>query len=193
MKPYVLFFISSALVLNANQAIAQIQEEAANACTEAAILIAEDDIVGALDEAKWCVESLQQIKQQQMLTVFPDTVEDYIGGELNNQSAMGLTILEREYSSADGKINVSLTTGSAGGGLAALAQLGMGLNGGGGKKLRIQKRTVLDLGDSSQGQYMVQLKSGATLAITSNELNSEQLLPFVKVFPIAKLDDALSP
>ena len=106
---------------------------------------------------------------------------------------MGMTILEREYTGEDGTISVSLTTGMAGGGLAALAQLGMGLDGGSSKKLRIQKRTVIDLGDSSQGQYLVQLKSGATLAINSNELNSEQLLPFVKVFPIAQLDDALSP
>ena len=80
----------------------------------------------------------------------------------------------------------------AGGGLAALAQLGMGLNGGGGKKLRIQKRTVLDMGDNSQGQYLVQLKSGASLAISSDDLNAKQLLPFVKAFPIAELDDALA-
>ena len=193
MKPYIVLFVSSALLVGAGQVMAQTAEDAAAACTEAARLIGEGDTVGALDEANWCVESLQQIKQQSLLSVFPDNVEGYIGGELNNQSAMGMTILEREYSGKDGTISVSLTTGIAGGGLAALAQLGMGLDGGSSKKLRIQKRTVIDLGDSSQGQYLVQLKSGATLAINSDELNSEQLLPFVKVFPIAQLDDALSP
>lgn len=192
MKSYVSLILSTALVLSIPQGIAQTKEDAAAACAEAARLITEDDFAGALDEANWCVESLQQMKQQAMLSVFPDTVATFAGGEMNNQSAMGMTILEREYNGANGAVNVSLTTGIAGGGLAALAQLGMGLNSGGGKKLRIQKRTVLDLGDSTQGQYMVQLKSGATLAITSDELNAEQLLPFVKAFPIAELDDALS-
>lgn len=192
MKSYASLILSTALVLSIPQGIAQTKEDAAAACAEAARLITEDDFTAALDEANWCVESLQQMKQQAMLTVFPDTVADYSGGEMNNQSAMGMTILERAYSGAEGAVNVSLTTGIAGGGLAALAQLGMGLSSGGGKKLRIQKRTVLDLGDSTRGQYMVQLKSGATLAITSDELNAEQLLPFVKAFPIAELDDALS-
>jgi len=192
MKPYTLIVLGSTLAFGIPQGVAQTKDDAAAACGEAVKLIAEDDFAGALDEAKWCVESLQQMKQQAMLTVFPDTVAEFTGGELSNQSAMGMTILEREYTGVDGKVNISLTTGVAGGGLAALAQLGMGLSSGGGKKMRIQKRTVMDLGDSSQGNYMVQLKSGATLAITSDDLNAAQLLPFVKAFPIAALDDALS-
>ena len=87
--------LSAALVLSVSQALAQTKEDAAAACTEAARLIAEDDFVGALDEANWCVESLQQMKQQATLTAFPDTVANYAGGELSNQSAMGMTILER--------------------------------------------------------------------------------------------------
>lgn len=192
MKFFINLILGSTLVVSVSHVVAQTTEDAAAACTEAASLIADDDIAGALDEAKWCVESLQQLKQQAMLTIFPDTVLGYTGGDIDNQSAMGMSILEREYLGADGTVSVSLTTGVAGGGLAALAQLGMGLTSGGGKKLRIQKRTVMDLGDSTAGQYMVQLKSGATLAISSDELNAEQLLPFVKAFPIAKLDDALA-
>jgi hypothetical protein len=192
MKPYTALTLSMALVFGSPQGFAQTIEDAAAACTEAAKLIAEDDIAGALDEANWCVESLQQVKQQVMLNVFPDTVAGYTGGEMNNQSAMAMTILEREYSGADGSVNVTLTTGMAGGGLAALAQLGMGLSSGGGKKMRIQKRTVLDLGNNTEGKYIVQLKSGATLSIASDDLNAEQLLPFVKAFPIAELDEALS-
>lgn len=172
---------------------AQTAEDAATACSDAVELISEEDFDGALEEAKWCVESLQQIKQQAMLEVFPDEVLEFTGGELSNQSAMGMTMLERSYTNAQSDVDVALTTGMAGGGLAALAQLGMGMNAGGGKKMRIQKRTVLDLSQSGEGQYMVQLKSGGSLVISSNDLNAEQLLPFVKAFPIADLDDALSP
>ncbi len=183
-----------AIMLSGTQAMAQSAEEAATACQEAARLIAEDDLVGALDEAKWCVESLQQLRQQATLTVFPDAVAGFEGGEIDNQSAMGMTIIERRYSSDGNDIAVSLTTGVAGGGLAALAQLGMGMGAGSGKKIRVQKRTVLDMSEGGgEAQFMVQLKSGGMLTISSSDLSSEELLPFVKAFPIAELDDALEP
>ncbi|ASJ70265.1 hypothetical protein [Granulosicoccus antarcticus] len=189
-KPTVL--LTCSLFLVSAQAMAQSSEEAATACTEAARLIGEDDLVGALDEAKWCVESLQQLRQQATLTIFPDEVDGFTGGEVDNQSAMGMTIMERSYSKDGSDVSVSLTTGVAGGGLAALAQLGMGMSSGGGKKIRIQKRTVLDMSDGGgDSQYMVQLKSGGMLTISSSGLAAEQLLPFVKAFPIAELDDAL--
>jgi len=193
MKNYAFGMALGCLCIVSSQVVAQSADEAATACTEAARLIDEEDFVGALDEAKWCVESLQQLKQQAMLTVFPDSVEGFEAGELDNQSAMGMTILERTYTSDEGDVSVSLTTGVAGGGMAALAQLGMGLAGGTGKKMRIQKRTVLDMSDGGNTQYMVQLKSGGMLNITSGDLGPDVLLPFVTAFPIAKLDEALAP
>jgi len=147
MKNYAIGIALGCLCVVSSQVVAQSADEAATACTEAARLIDEEDFASALDEAKWCVESLQQIKQQAMLTVFPDSVDGFDGGDLDNQSAMGMTILERTYTNGDGDVSVSLTTGVAGGGLAALAQLGMGLGAGTGKKMRIQKRTVLDMSD----------------------------------------------
>jgi hypothetical protein len=193
MKDYGISAIS-ALLLFTGASIAQTAEDASAACIEAARLIDEKDFVGALDEAKWCVESLQQIKQQRTLTVFPEVVEGYTGGELDNQSAMGMSIIERAYTLGGDRVNVTLTAGVAGGGLAALAQLGMGMGVGSGKKMRIQKRTVMDMSEEGgESQYMVQLKSGGMLMITSDDLDSKQLLPFVKAFPIAELDEALEP
>lgn len=172
--------------------LAQTAEDAASACAEASRLIGEQDFVGALDEAKWCVESLEQIRQQATLTLFPEAIEGYSGGELDNQSAMGMTIIERVYTGAEGEVNVSLTTGIAGGGLAALAQLGMGMGGGSGKKIRVQKRTVLDMSSAEEAQYMVQLKSGGMLNVTSTDLDPASLLSLLRAFPIAELDDALA-
>ncbi len=193
MKKQTVFLCSTLLLISGQAVMAQTAEDAATACTEAARLIGEDDLTGALDEAKWCVESLQQLRQQATLTVFPDSVDGYAGGEVDNQSAMGMTIIERIYTRDNSTISVSLTTGVAGGGLAALAQLGMGM-GGTGKKIRVQKRTVLDMSDvNGESQYMVQLKSGGMLTMSSSDLSAEQLLPFVREFPIAELDDALAP
>ena len=175
---------------------AQTAEDAAAACTEAARLITEDeDVDGALDEAEWCVESLRQVRQQRTLTVFPDAVEGFVGGELDNQSAMGMTMMERGYrrDDGDGEIEVSLATGAAGTGLAALAQMGMSLGGAGGKKMRIQKRTVIDMSaDEGKAQYLVQLKSGGMLTVSSPTVAPEEVLEFVRAFPIAELDDALA-
>lgn len=193
MKKQTVFLCSTLLLISGQAVMAQTAEDAATACTEAARLIGEDDLTGALDEAKWCVESLQQLRQQATLTVFPDSVDGYAGGEVDNQSAMGMTIIERIYTRDNSTISVSLTTGVAGGGLAALAQLGMGM-GGTGKKIRVQKRTVLDMSEvNGESQYMVQLKSGGMLTMSSSDLSAEQLLPFVREFPIAELDDALAP
>lgn len=193
MKTTLIGVALGCLLVTSVQVSAELKDEAATACKEAARLIEEDDFVGALDEARWCVESLQQIKQDAVLTLFPDTIEGFKGGELNNQSAMGITILERDYSNADGDVSVTLTTGVAGGGLAALAQLGMGLGAGTGKKLRIQKRTVLDMSERNKRQFMVQLKSSGMLNMTSTSLDADALELFVRAFPIADLDDALSP
>ena len=149
---------------------AQSAGDAIAACTEAVRLIEDDeDIDGALDEAKWCVESLEQVRQQRTLTVFPETIEGFEGGELDNQGAMGMTIMKRAYVRDTDTIEVSLTTGTAGAGLAALAQMGMSLGGQGGRKLRVQKRTVFDMSESEgEAQYLVQLKSGGMLTIGSS-------------------------
>ena len=184
----------SILMMISGTSVAQTAEDASAACLEAARLIEEQDFVGALDEANWCVESLQQLKQQRTLTVFPDSVDGFTGGELDNQSAMGMSMIERSYTRDADQVNVQLTTGVAGGGLAALAQLGMGMGTGSGKKMRIQKRTVIDMSEEGgQSQYMVQLKSGGMLMISSDDLDAASLLPFVKAFPILELDDALQP
>jgi len=173
---------------------AQTADEAATACTEAARLIEDEDLDGALDEAKWCVESLEQLRRQRTLTVFPESVEGFTGGELENQSAMGMTILNRRYDGDEGDVDVALTTGAAGSGLAALAQMGMSLGGARGKKLRIQKRTVLDMSEAEgDAQYLVQLKSGGMLTVSSPTIASEEVLEFVRSFPIVELDEALAP
>ncbi|MFK8081464.1 MAG: hypothetical protein AB8B97_14345 [Granulosicoccus sp.] len=186
--------VAVALMLPGAQTLAQSAEDASAACTEASRLIADEDFAGALDEAEWCVESLRQLKQQRTLTVFPDAVDGFKGGELDNQSAMGMTIIERRYSLDGQSVDVSLTGGVAGGGLAALAQFASGLGGAGGKKMRVQKRTVIDMSaEGGQAEFMVQLKSGGMLMISSGDLDSDALLAFVRAFPIQDLDESIEP
>lgn len=186
--------VVAALLIPSAQVSAQSAEDAAAACMEASKLIGEEDFVGALDEAEWCVEGLRQLKQQQTMAVFPDTVDGFSGGQVDNQSAMGMNIIERKYTLDDRSVSVVYTGGVAGGGLAALAQFASGIGSSGGKKMRIQKRTVIDMSDEGgQTEYMVQFKSGGMLMVSSDELDGEELLEFVRAFPIAELDDSMKP
>ncbi|MFT6641589.1 MAG: hypothetical protein ACJAUZ_002593 [Flavobacteriaceae bacterium] len=57
----------------------------------------------------------------------------------------------------------------------------------------MKQRAMLDVFPFTVASYdRGDIGNQSAMGITSDELNSEQLLPFVKTFPIAGLDDALS-
>ena len=122
-------FVIAALFSSVNSAQAQTAEDASAACLEAARMIEENDFTNALDEAKWCVESLEQLKRERAFTVFPDEIDGFVGGELQNESALGMSMIERDYTRDGDIISVSLISGVAGGGFASggLAALALSL------------------------------------------------------------------
>jgi len=172
----------------------EVREEAATACEDAATLLREDDLDGALAEANWCLESLQQIRQDRTLAIFPDSIDGWRGGTLDRQGAMGMIVLSRTYEGDGTSIDVTLTSGAAGTGLAALAQMGAVMGGGGGRKLRVQKRTVIDMGGEGAGgtvNYLVQLRSGGMLTVESGDADADAVMDFLRAFPIVAIDEAL--
>lgn len=181
--------LAASLVLITLPGLAMASEDPAKACTEAAKLYEQQDIEGALEEARWCVEALEQIKQQQATDVFPDSVVGFTGGEITRQKMMGFSIIERTYTKDGKSISVTLNESSDGGmgGLAALAQMG----GMGGNKIRVQRRTVSDMSEGGHAQFIVSLKSGGMLNFDSSNVGRDATLAFVEEFPIAKLDEAL--
>ena len=189
-------------IANANEV-----EEAAAACIEAARLIQEDDdLDGAIEEATWCLTGLNQLQEEMKLSLLPDELEGFKGGEISNQSLLGITVIERTYSRDGDTISMSLTTNggagdaAAGGGLGALAELGKlfgalssaSAAAGGGKKIRIQKRTVVVSDEGGRGLLNIELKSGGSLKVESSDLDSDALVDFMREFPIAELDDAMA-
>jgi len=172
------------------------EEERANtieACTEAARLLEADDVDGALEEAEWCREGIQQIKQGQTLAIFPDSVNGYEGGEVTNSGALGIVMLGREFEKGGKTIAVELTTGSVPG-LGSLGQLMSAFSAAGlsdGKKWRIQRRTVIDSSSDGSVKLTVQLKSGGLMTVESASVSSDEAIEFLKAFPIAELDDSL--
>lgn len=166
------------------------QDTPAESCQAAAELAAEGDIDGAIEEASWCLESLQQIKQDKSKAVFPDEINGFVGDPVEANSAMGMQVTSRDYRKDEYTISVTLTGGSGSGmgGLAALAQMGGMM--GGGKKIRVQRRTVIDNSDGDEVTFMANLNSGAMLMFESYDADNATVLEFVKAFPIAELDEA---
>lgn len=165
-------------------------EEAAEACEEAARLIRLDKLDAALDEANWCFESVKQAKQARTLSLLPDEVNGFIAGEVENEGMLGFSSIKRVYSQGGSSVVVSMLTADSGG-LAMLATIGINMASGG-KKLRVQKRTVFDNSVASgNAEFMVQLKSGGVLNFNSPTVASATVLEFVKAFPIEEIDKAL--
>jgi len=194
-----LTFIGASTVASANEV-----DEVATACKDAARLIQEeDDLEGAIEEAKWCLTGLRQLQEEIKLSLLPDELAGFKGGEIDNESLMGINVIMRKYTRNTDTITVSLNTTNpegSGGPLAALGDLGKlfgameGANNAamGGKKIRIQKRTAMVLDDGGNGIVNIELKSGGTLKAESSELGSDELVDFMREFPIAELDDAMA-
>jgi len=167
------------------------EDTPADTCSSAASLFKEGDIEGALEEARWCVTQLEQLKQGKVSSFFKDEINGFKGGKLEQQQAMGISMIERNYSK-DGKVvKVSLSGGASGAAnnaFAALASFGMQSTNG--KKVRIQRRTAMISDDGGNIQVVVTLKSGGMLTFESNDLNSAETTAFAKAFPVAKLDDS---
>lgn len=161
-------------------------------CNSAASLFKEGDIEGALEEAQWCVTQLEQLKQGRVSSFFKDEIDGFKGGKLDQQQAMGISMIERNYSK-DGKvIKVSLSGGASGAANNAFAALAsFGLQSTNGTKIRIQRRTAMVSDESGDINIVVTLKSGGMLTFESNDLNSDDTTAFAKAFPIADLDDAI--
>lgn len=167
------------------------EEDPAATCSSAAELFKEGDVEGALEEARWCVTQLEQLKQNQTSSYFSDEILGYKGGEMSAQQAMGMSIVERNYSKDGKEIDVTLTGGASGGAnnpFAAIASLGM--QSAQGQKVRIQKRTAIISNEGGTAKVMVTLKSGGILTFESGEVPSDEVVEFAKAFPVAELDDS---
>ena len=187
------FFLSVVLLNSPLNAAEDTREDTIAACAEAARLLEENDIDGALDEAQWCREGIQQIKQSQTLAVFPDSVNGYEGGEITNSSVLGMVILGRDYKNDAREISIELTTGEVPG-LGSLGQLMNAFSAAGlgdVNKFRIQRRTVIDSSTNQSANLSVQLKSGGIMKVESTSVSAEDVIEFLKAFPIADLDDAI--
>lgn len=169
----------------------QAQEKPVDTCASAVELFNDGDVEGALEDARWCVTQLEELKQNKTSSFFHDEIEGYIGGEINSQQTMGLSIVERSYNKANKDIDVSLSGGLSGAASNIFATIAaMGVNATPGKKLRIQRRTGVLNNESGSITLVVSLRSSGNLSFTSSSVSEEELIAFAKAFPIEGLDNA---
>lgn len=155
------------------------QEDPAKLCANAAKLYSDDDLDGALEEAKWCLESLEQLKQAKQSDAFPATIGSWKRGEVQSNKAMGMTVIETRYENGDKSINVSLTSGMEG--FGALAQMGMAA---GGNKVRIQKKTAVMMGEADRPEMMISLDGGKLLKLESSSATPDEVTELAKKLPL---------
>ncbi|MEW8506952.1 MAG: hypothetical protein AB2598_09620 [Candidatus Thiodiazotropha sp.] len=183
MKKHLLYLSLSCLIvlpLHADE-----EGDPATYCKQAAELYEEDDIAGAVEEAKWCLESLEQIQQARKSDKFKKEIAGWKRGDVKQQKTMGFSIIETKYSK-DGK-TIEVSYNSGGGGMAAMfSQMGVA---GGGKKIRLGRYSGMVMEQGTRNEILIGLKmTPGMITLSSSNASLKELRGFAKKFPVKEID-----
>ncbi|MET0070602.1 MAG: hypothetical protein ABW096_11225 [Candidatus Thiodiazotropha sp.] len=183
MKKHLLLLTLSSLA--AFPLYAEDEGDPSTYCKQAAELYEEDDIAGAVEEAKWCLESLEQIQQARKSDKFKEEIAGWKRGEVKQQKTMGFSIIETRYTKEGKTIEVSYNSGS--GGMAAMfSQMGVA---GGGKKIRLGRYSGMVMEQGTRNEILIGLKmTPGMLTLSSNDAALKELKAFAKKFPVKEID-----
>lgn len=168
----------------------QAQEDPKESCDGILELYNDGDVDGALEEARWCVEALQQVRQAKEGELFAGDIDGWKRQSIEQNKAMGVAMTEARYTK-DGKTITVTLMGDAGGGdmgfLGGLAKMGMMSAG---NKVRVGKHTGVAAADGSTNTVTVPLDSGGTLSFVTSDADMNAVLGFSKAFPIDDIEKA---
>lgn len=177
----------TALTLCALSLAAVAEDDPVAACRQAAKLYESADLSGAVEEAKWCLERLEQLQQAQKAEKFLPEVAGWKRGELNQQKAMGFSNMEVQYTRDAKSINVSYTGGGGGGMAAMFSQMGLAATGA--KKIRLGHYAGTVVEQGTQIQILIGLKmTPGMITLSSNDATLEELTEFASALPVAEID-----
>jgi hypothetical protein len=155
----------------------------------------------ALEELSWAQKEIEKANAQVTQSFFPNAVEGFKGGEIDNTNVFGFMNVERSYEKGDSQsIKVSLIGSSKGqgqnplGGLAAMGQMAamMGGNQPGMDSFRLDGRTAMLEKEDSSASLTVFLDGGAMLKFEMNgSNNAEELKKFAGGFKIGDIEKHL--
>jgi hypothetical protein len=162
------------------------ESDPATYCKQAAELYEAGDVSAAIEEAKWCLESLEQIAQNQKSDVFPLDLAGWKRGEVSQQKAMGISNIEVAYSRDGKEIPINYTGGGGGGMAAMFSQMGMA---GAGRKIRLGRYTGMVMEQGQRNEIMIGLKmTPGMLSLESDSASIDELIEFAQALPVADID-----
>ena len=194
--------LSIAVLLFANSALAQLEVggDLLDSCDDIESLLDDGDFTAARDQARTCLEAIEQELSGSVSALFPAQVGNWTQTNLEQNQVMGFNNITAVYSNNNISVNVSLT-GAAGGGtgsglgglgglLGGIAQAAMAQSG--------QQVTVAGIPSTlnAEGALTVPLEDGSLLVFDSPNVNSadaalEGFGDLVNDFPVAAINDAL--
>ncbi|MEZ4754477.1 MAG: hypothetical protein R3A13_09255 [Bdellovibrionota bacterium] len=157
--------------------------------------VAQENYPKALEELAWVRKEIETKSNDKVKSFFTDELGGLKGQELQANSAMGFTSIERKYSGPNKSITVSLAGGSSGGnnpfgGIAALGQMAAMMGGQqGGDSFRINGRTASFQSKGNSGELSVFLDSGSILKFENAD--KDTLKTMAEEFNIEGLDKYL--
>jgi hypothetical protein len=158
----------------------------------------EKNYAKALEELSWAQKEIEKANTQATVGFFPDEVDGFKGGKVENANVFGITNIERTYSKSEDSIKVSLLGSSKGqqnplGGLAAMGQMAAMMGGQPGMdSFRMDGRTaMLEQQDDSVTLTIFLDGSSMMKFEMSGSNNGENLKKFASNFKIADIEKHL--
>jgi hypothetical protein len=192
MKNYILsiVFAASLMLPVATQA-----DELGKIFAKVNELIAAKNYPKAMEELAWARKEIEKMHQARLGEILPPQIGDFKGGETQFQSALGITNIERTYSSGSQGIKVSISGGGGEGmgGLAGLAKMGMMFGAQPGTdQFRIDGVTASLTASSGSPELTAFLDSGSILTMTAQDgVDAAALKKFAEGFKLSELDSYL--
>jgi hypothetical protein len=186
----IFFYASLLLVVNIQNVIA---EDLATLMKRVQDYASQENYSKAIEELSWVQKELEKMNMKKLEAFLPNDLSGFKGGKVEQNSALGMTNMERTYTKGSETVTVSVTGGGAGsplGGLAGLGRMAMAFGGQPGMdSFRISGRTanLNEQGDSSD--LTIFLDSGSMLNIKG--ANGDTLKKLAEAMPIDAMDKYL--
>jgi hypothetical protein len=158
----------------------------------------EKNYAKALEELSWAQKEIEKANTQATVSFFPDEVDGFKGGKVENVNVFGITNIERTYKKSSDSIKVSLLGGSKGqqnplGGLAAMGQMAAMMGGQAGMdSFRMDGRTATLEKQDDAATLTVFLDGGSMMKFEMNgSSDAGGLKKFANSFKIADIEKHL--
>jgi len=158
-----------------------LSEDTEESCKAAYDLLKDGDVKAALEEARWCVEGLEQMQQKAQKELLAANIDGWKRESLSSNKALGMTVTEARYSKGSESIELNITGGGNNFAGAAFAQMGM-MQAGSRVRLGAYKGTLI-----SGETLMIPLGEGRFITLTPSSASDDSLKSFAKALPLSEL------